>query len=50
MAKPLKQEVVYDDKEGLRKALEKLHHLPPLVTPHEVLRAQPEDGGRMDMD
>ncbi|EEH41674.2 phospho-2-dehydro-3-deoxyheptonate aldolase [Paracoccidioides lutzii Pb01] len=35
--KPIKQEVVYDDKEGLKNALVKLQQLPPLVTPQEIV-------------
>ncbi|KAL2372197.1 3-deoxy-7-phosphoheptulonate synthase [Blastomyces gilchristii SLH14081] len=35
--KPIKQEVVYEDKEGLKKALIELQCLPPLVTPQEIV-------------
>ncbi|OAX84240.1 3-deoxy-7-phosphoheptulonate synthase [Emergomyces africanus] len=35
--KPIKQEVTYDDKEGLENALVKLQRLPPLVTPQEIV-------------
>ncbi|KAF7182124.1 hypothetical protein CNMCM7691_001512 [Aspergillus felis] len=35
--KPIKQDVVYDDKEGVRAALNKLQKLPPLVTTQEIL-------------
>ncbi|ODV92504.1 hypothetical protein CANCADRAFT_56157 [Tortispora caseinolytica NRRL Y-17796] len=35
-AKPIQQDVVYDDAEAVEKALEKLESLPPLVTPHEI--------------
>ncbi len=34
--KPIKQDVVYDDRAAVEKALEKLERLPPLVTPTEV--------------
>ncbi|KAK2761316.1 Aromatic/aminoadipate aminotransferase 1 [Arachnomyces sp. PD_36] len=33
---PIKQDVAYDDKEGVQTALKKLDHLPPLVTPQEI--------------
>lgn len=36
MSKPIKQEVVYEDTEGVQTALAKLQQLPPLVTPQEV--------------
>ncbi|GFF29163.1 phospho-2-dehydro-3-deoxyheptonate aldolase [Aspergillus udagawae] len=35
--KPIKQDVVYDDKEGVQAALNKLQKLPPLVTTQEIL-------------
>ncbi|PWY86049.1 phospho-2-dehydro-3-deoxyheptonate aldolase, class II [Aspergillus heteromorphus CBS 117.55] len=35
-SKPIKQDVVYDDAEGVQAALEKLQKLPPLVTTQEV--------------
>ncbi|PGH12474.1 3-deoxy-7-phosphoheptulonate synthase [Helicocarpus griseus UAMH5409] len=35
--KPIKQDVAYDDKEGLKNALVKLQRLPPLVTPQEIV-------------
>ncbi|KAK2752564.1 hypothetical protein FQN55_006677 [Onygenales sp. PD_40] len=35
--KPIKQDVAYDDKEGLKNALTKLQKLPPLVTPQEIV-------------
>ncbi|EER45252.1 phospho-2-dehydro-3-deoxyheptonate aldolase [Histoplasma capsulatum var. duboisii H88] len=35
--KPIKQEVTYEDQEGLKDALIKLQHLPPLVTPQEIV-------------
>ncbi|BCS21017.1 3-deoxy-7-phosphoheptulonate synthase class II [Aspergillus puulaauensis] len=35
-AKPIKQDVVYDDVEGVQSALQKLEKLPPLVTTHEI--------------
>ena len=34
--KPVKQAVVYEDKEHLQRVLGKLQHLPPMVTPAEV--------------
>ncbi|OJI98111.1 hypothetical protein ASPVEDRAFT_123568 [Aspergillus versicolor CBS 583.65] len=34
--KPIKQDVVYDDAEGVQSALQKLEKLPPLVTTHEI--------------
>ncbi|RJE17878.1 phospho-2-dehydro-3-deoxyheptonate aldolase, partial [Aspergillus sclerotialis] len=34
--KPIKQDVVYNDPEGLKSALTKLQKLPPLVTPEEI--------------
>ncbi|GIK03488.1 aromatic/aminoadipate aminotransferase 1 [Aspergillus viridinutans] len=35
--KPIKQDVVYDDREGVQAALDKLQKLPPLVTTQEIL-------------
>ncbi|KAL2861805.1 DAHP synthetase [Aspergillus pseudodeflectus] len=35
-SKPIKQEVVYDNPEGVQSALEKLQKLPPLVTTQEI--------------
>ncbi|KAL4974838.1 hypothetical protein BDW66DRAFT_138679, partial [Aspergillus desertorum] len=35
-SKPIKQDVVYEDAEGVQSALRKLEKLPPLVTTHEV--------------
>jgi 3-deoxy-D-arabino-heptulosonate 7-phosphate (DAHP) synthase class II len=35
-SKPIKQDVVYEDVEGVQSALRKLEKLPPLVTTHEV--------------
>ncbi|KAL4922552.1 DAHP synthetase [Aspergillus aurantiobrunneus] len=35
-AKPIKQDVVYDDAAGVQSALEKLEKLPPLVTTNEI--------------
>ncbi|KAL2870212.1 3-deoxy-7-phosphoheptulonate synthase class II [Aspergillus lucknowensis] len=35
-SKPIKQEVVYDDPEGVQSALQKLEKLPPLVTTQEI--------------
>ncbi|KAK9580039.1 Aromatic/aminoadipate aminotransferase 1 [Aspergillus fumigatus] len=34
--KPIKQDVVYDDREGVQAALSKLQKLPPLVTTQEI--------------
>lgn len=34
--KPIKQDVVYEDAQGVKAALEKLQKLPPLVTTQEV--------------
>lgn len=34
--KPIKQDVVYNDPQGLQSALTKLQRLPPLVTAQEV--------------
>lgn len=36
--KPIKQEVVYEDKAAVQKSLAKLNHLPPIVTPTEIWR------------
>ncbi len=36
--KPIKQDVVYDDREAVAKALAKLERLPPLVTPTEIVK------------
>ncbi|GAD98479.1 phospho-2-dehydro-3-deoxyheptonate aldolase [Paecilomyces variotii No. 5] len=35
--KPIKQDVTYEDAEGVQTALAKLQQLPPLVTPHEIV-------------
>ncbi|KAF3480876.1 phospho-2-dehydro-3-deoxyheptonate aldolase [Arthroderma uncinatum] len=35
-SKPLKQEVLYEDQDGLQNAIQRLRKLPPLVTPHEI--------------
>jgi 3-deoxy-7-phosphoheptulonate synthase len=37
-SKPIKQEVVYEDKAGVIKAVNQLSRLPPIVTPHEIVR------------
>ncbi|KAI4113685.1 MAG: hypothetical protein LQ345_005386 [Seirophora villosa] len=37
-AKPIKQDVIYDDGQALSKALAKLERLPPVVTPTEICR------------
>jgi 3-deoxy-7-phosphoheptulonate synthase len=37
-SKPIKQEVVYEDKEGVINAVNRLKRLPPIVTPHEIVR------------
>ena len=34
--KPIKQDVVYEDRQAVERALAKLQKLPPLVTPTEV--------------
>ncbi|MCJ1471790.1 hypothetical protein MMC13_000431 [Lambiella insularis] len=36
--KPIKQEVTYDDRAALLKALAKLERLPPIVTPTEIIK------------
>ncbi|MCJ1460797.1 Aromatic/aminoadipate aminotransferase 1 [Mycoblastus sanguinarius] len=36
--KPIKQDVVYDDRTTVRKALAKLECLPPIVTPTEIVK------------
>lgn len=35
-SKPIKQDVVYENEDGLKDAVAKLSKLPPLVTPKEV--------------
>lgn len=35
-SKPIRQDVVYEDQEHLQRVLNKLQHLPPMVTPSEV--------------
>ncbi|EFE34961.1 uncharacterized protein ARB_05917 [Trichophyton benhamiae CBS 112371] len=35
-SKPIKQEIAYEDQEGLQNAIQRLKKLPPLVTPHEI--------------
>lgn len=35
--KPVLQDVVYDDPAHLDRVLKKLQHLPPMVTPREVI-------------
>jgi 3-deoxy-7-phosphoheptulonate synthase len=37
-SKPIKQEVIYEDKDGVTKAVSQLSRLPPIVTPHEIVR------------
>ena len=37
-AKPIKQDVVYEDRAAVEKALSKLEHLPPIVTPTEIVK------------
>ncbi|KAL9007648.1 MAG: hypothetical protein Q9173_007132 [Seirophora scorigena] len=37
-AKPIKQDVIYDDGQALSKALAKLERLPPVVTPTEICK------------
>ncbi|KAL1925179.1 uncharacterized protein VTP21DRAFT_62 [Calcarisporiella thermophila] len=43
--KPIRQEVAYENQDEFKKALRKLHHLPPLVCPGEIhkLRKQLRD-------
>ncbi|KZF26185.1 DAHP synthetase [Xylona heveae TC161] len=36
--KPIKQDVIYDDREALEKSLRKLERLPPLVTSTEIVK------------
>ncbi|KAL9628425.1 MAG: hypothetical protein Q9164_007282 [Protoblastenia rupestris] len=36
--KPIKQDVVYDDRAAVQKSLAKLEKLPPLVTPTEIIK------------
>ena len=36
--KPIRQDVVYDDRKAVQKALTKLERLPPLVTPTEIIK------------
>ncbi|KAJ5550838.1 hypothetical protein N7461_005536 [Penicillium sp. DV-2018c] len=37
MQKPIKQDVIYENVQGLKDSLEKLQKLPPLVTPQEII-------------
>ncbi|BDD61284.1 aromatic/aminoadipate aminotransferase 1 [Monascus purpureus] len=37
-SKPIKQDVVYENEDGLKDAVAKLSKLPPLVTPKEILK------------
>lgn len=37
-SKPIKQDVVYQDRRALEKALAKLERLPPMVTPTEIIK------------
>ncbi|KAL9102225.1 MAG: hypothetical protein Q9163_002607 [Psora crenata] len=37
-SKPIKQDVVYDDRAAVQKSLAKLERLPPLVTPAEIIK------------
>lgn len=37
-SKPIKQPVSYDDQTAVDAAVQKLRHLPPIVTPHEIWR------------
>ncbi|KAF8475992.1 DAHP synthetase [Kalaharituber pfeilii] len=41
-SKPMKQSVVYEDKTAVEEALKKLESLPPLVTPHEIVKLRAE--------
>ena len=36
--KPIKQEVIYDDRAAVSKALAKLERSPPIVTPYEIMK------------
>ena len=36
--KPIKQDVVYDDRAGVERSIAKLEHLPPLVSPAEIIK------------
>ena len=36
--KPIKQEVIYEDRKGFAQAIEKIQRLPPLVTPQEIVK------------
>ncbi|KAJ6043907.1 uncharacterized protein N7446_002104 [Penicillium canescens] len=36
--KPIKQDVIYEDRQGLKDSLEKLQKLPPLVTTREIIQ------------
>ncbi len=36
--KPIKQEVIYEDRAAVQKALAKLERLPPIVTPTEIIK------------
>ncbi|KAI5808792.1 DAHP synthetase [Peziza echinospora] len=40
--KPMKQSVLYDDQKAVEEALKKLESLPPLVTPHEIVKLRAE--------
>ena len=40
--KPIKQEVVYNEQDKFEKSVNKLNHLPPLVTPHEIVNLKNE--------
>jgi 3-deoxy-7-phosphoheptulonate synthase len=36
--KPIKQDAIYTDRKSVEKSLAKLQHLPPIVTPAEIVR------------
>ena len=38
----MKQSVLYDDQKAVEEALKKLESLPPLVTPHEIVKLRAE--------
>lgn len=41
-SKPIKQEVIYDDKKAFSRAVEQIRRLPPLVTPFEIVKLKNE--------
>jgi 3-deoxy-7-phosphoheptulonate synthase len=40
--KPIKQAVVYEDHKAVEKSVSKLEHVPPLVSPHEIVKLKAE--------